>query len=72
MYATVNVSGLKETEQIAQEILEHIEAIKKLQLKLGMNGRIDVTFDLGMEKRPEKNSEPQENYIPLSKSQIAR
>ena len=45
MFATINISGLSATEKAAQEILEHIEAIRRIQSEAAFKG-IRVEVDL--------------------------
>ena len=37
MYANIKIDGLEKTEAAAREILEHVDAIKRAAMKLGLS-----------------------------------
>lgn len=45
MFAKIKIEGLSETEKAAQEILEHIDAIKKAEMRMGAS-RVSVEVEL--------------------------
>ena len=45
MFAKIKIEGLPETEKAAQEILEHIDAIKKAEMRMGAS-RVCVEVEL--------------------------
>lgn len=45
MYAKIKIDGLSEAEKAAREILEHIDAIKQAELRLGISS-ISIEVDL--------------------------
>ena len=46
MNAKITVTGINKAEQVAKEILEHIEAIKKLQQRASWDAYMDVEIEL--------------------------
>ena len=45
MFAKIKIEGLSEAEKAAREILEHIDAIKKAEMRLGISS-VSVEVEL--------------------------
>lgn len=54
MLVKIKVSGLSEAEKTAREILDHIDAIRKLQMSAGYRG-VDLEVEIEKEKAASGN-----------------
>ena len=53
MFAKIKIKGLSEAEKAAQEILEHIDAIKRAEMRLGFSS---MSVEVELKEDAEKGS----------------